>query len=143
MDKLKKVLSGQDTEDRSGLSEVSAAEEARISWKAALLPSRPRRGAQPGHCHRWQRGDFAEGVAPEPFPTSSREDEGGLWSKTQEICAGGSVGLNGIPGPDLPTPAAPVPAEPARALPLEPGEAGGLGERSSPPWIAGWLWLWV
>lgn len=77
MDKLKKVLSGQDTEDRSGLSEVSAAEEARVSWTAALLPSRPRRRAQPGHCHRWQRRDFAEGVAPEPFPPSSREDGGG------------------------------------------------------------------
>lgn len=43
MDKLKKVLSGQDTEDRSGLSEVSADRAARISWKAALLSSRPRR----------------------------------------------------------------------------------------------------
>lgn len=40
MDKLKKVLSGQDTEDRSGLSEVSAAVEARISWVAALSPAR-------------------------------------------------------------------------------------------------------
>lgn len=78
MDKLKKVLSGQDTEDRSGLSEVSAAEEARISWKAALLPSLPRRGAQPGHCHRWQLGDFAEGVA------SSREDEGGSGVRPQK-----------------------------------------------------------
>lgn len=100
MDKLKKVLSGQDTEDRSGLSEVSAAEEARVSWKAALLPSRPQRGAQPGHCHRWQRRDFAEGVAPEPFPTSSRENRG-LWRKTPEICAGGSVGLTCTSGPDL------------------------------------------
>lgn len=43
MDKLKKVLSGQDTEDRSGLSEVSADRAAGISWKAALLSSRPRR----------------------------------------------------------------------------------------------------
>lgn len=76
MDKLKKVLSGQDTEDRSGLSEVSAALAVRIPWTAALLPSHSRRRAQPGQCHRWQRGDFAEGVAPDPFPTSPREDRG-------------------------------------------------------------------
>lgn len=43
MDKLKKVLSGQDSEDHSSLSEVRAAVEARTSWEAALLPSRPRR----------------------------------------------------------------------------------------------------
>lgn len=42
MDKLKKVLSGQDTEDRSGLSEVSVTGEAGVSWKAVLLSSRPR-----------------------------------------------------------------------------------------------------
>lgn len=69
MDKLKKVLSGQDTEDRSGLSEVSAAGEVGVSWRAALLSSRPWRRAPPRHSHRWQRGLFVEGVAPEPSPT--------------------------------------------------------------------------
>lgn len=68
MDKLKKVLSGQDTEDRSGLSEVSA----RGSWHflerrpALLQPAAPNSaGTQP----QWQRGLFVEGVAPEPSPT--------------------------------------------------------------------------
>lgn len=69
MDKLKKVLSGQDTEDRSGLSEVSAAGEVGISWKAVLLSSRPRRRALLGLSHRWQRGLFVEGVAPGLSPT--------------------------------------------------------------------------
>lgn len=68
MDKLKKVLSGQDTEDRSGLSEVRAPGELAFLGKLPCCP--PARGAE--LCRDTATGGsagFVEGVALEPSPT--------------------------------------------------------------------------
>lgn len=68
MDKLKKVLSGQDTEDRSGLSEVRAPGELAFLGQLPCCP--PARRAE--LCRDTATGgsaSFVEGVAPEPSPT--------------------------------------------------------------------------
>lgn len=99
MDKLKKVLSGQDTEDRSGLSEVSAAGEVGISWKAVLLSSRPRRRALLGHSHRWQRGALCGRRGSRTLSNIPSEGLGAL--KTSEVCG---VGVWAPGPPDSPHP---------------------------------------
>lgn len=122
MDKLKKVLSGQDTEDRSGLSEVRAPGELAFLGKLPCCP-RPAAlssaGTQPQVAARalWKAWLSNPPHLPSEGLEVLKQDLRNRWS--------GSVG----PGASWNPGTEPHPSRTGQGSPLELGEAGGLSGR--------------